>query len=58
MMGDIRAKALVRNFAGQWLYLRNLAAASPDARLFPDFDDNVRQAMQQETELFFESIVK
>jgi len=58
MMADPRSKALVNNFAGQWLYLRNLAAATPDARLFPDFDDNVRQAMQQETELFFESIVR
>ena len=45
------------NFAGQWLYLRNLAAASPDARLFPDFDDNLRQAFRRETELFVESIV-
>jgi mono/diheme cytochrome c family protein len=58
MMADARSKALVTNFAGQWLYLRNLAAASPDPRLFPDFDENVRQAMQQETELFFQSIVK
>jgi hypothetical protein len=58
MMADRRSKSLVRNFAGQWLYLRNLAASAPDARLFPDFDDNVRQAMLQETELFFESIVK
>jgi hypothetical protein len=58
MMADTRAKALIENFAGQWLYLRNLAAATPDARLFPDFDDNVRQAMLHETELFFESIVK
>ena len=58
MVADPRSKALVRNFSGQWLYLRNLAASVPDARLFPDFDDNVRQAMQQETELFFESIVK
>ena len=51
-------EALVTNFAGQWLYLRNLAAASPDARLFPDFDDNLRQAFRRETELFFESIVQ
>jgi hypothetical protein len=58
MMADPRSKALVTNFAGQWLYLRNLAAVVPDARLFPDFDDNLRQAMRQETELFFESIVK
>jgi hypothetical protein len=58
MTADPRSKALVSNFAGQWLYLRNLAASAPDARLFPDFDDNVRQAMLQETELFFENIVK
>jgi mono/diheme cytochrome c family protein len=58
MMADPRSKALVTNFAGQWLYLRNLAAVVPDARLFPDFDDNLRQAMRQETELFFENIVR
>jgi mono/diheme cytochrome c family protein len=58
MMADPKARALVTNFAGQWLYLRNLTTAFPDARLFPDFDDNVRQAMRQETELFFESVVK
>ena len=53
LLADPRTKALINNFAGQWLYLRNLAASTPDARLFPDFDDNVRQAMQRETELFF-----
>jgi hypothetical protein len=58
MMADSRSRALVTNFAGQWLYLRNLAATVPDPRLFPDFDDNLRRSMQQETELFFESIVK
>jgi hypothetical protein len=58
LMADARSTALISNFAGQWLYLRNLAAAIPDARLFPDFDDNVRQAMQKETELFFGSIVR
>ena len=58
MLADPRAQALVTNFAGQWLYLRNLAAANPDARMFPDFDDNLRQAFRRETELFFESIVK
>jgi mono/diheme cytochrome c family protein len=57
MLADPRAQALVTDFAGQWLYLRNLAAQSPDARLFPDFDDNLRQAFRQETELFFGSIV-
>ena len=45
------------NFADQWLYLRNLAAATPDPRMFPDFDDNLREAIRRETELFFESIV-
>jgi hypothetical protein len=58
MLRDPRAKALVENFAGQWLYLRNLAAVSPDARLFPDFDDNLRQSMRRETELLFQSIVQ
>jgi len=58
MLADPKADALVTNFASQWLYLRNLAAASPDARQFPDFDDNLRQAFRRETELFFESIVK
>src|SRR5262249_36168991 len=58
MLSDPRAEALVTNFAEQWLYLRNLASVSPDARLFPDFDDNLRQAMRRETELFFESIVR
>jgi mono/diheme cytochrome c family protein len=58
MMSDARSKSLVTNFAGQWLYLRNLPAATPDARLFPDFDENLRQAMQRETELFFESVIR
>jgi len=57
MLADERADALVTNFAGQWLYLRNLAASSPDARLFTDFDDNLRQAFRRETELFFGSII-
>jgi hypothetical protein len=48
----------VTNFAGQWLYLRNLAAVSPDVRTFPDFDENLRQAFRRETELLFESILK
>jgi hypothetical protein len=58
MLADPRSEALVTNFGGQWLYLRNLAAQNPDARAFPDFDDNLRQAFRRETELFFESIVK
>ena len=58
MLADPRAAALVANFAGQWLYLRNLDAVSPDPRTFPEFDDNLRQAFRQETELLFESILK
>jgi hypothetical protein len=58
MLADDRAHAIVTNFAGQWLHLRNLDATTPDARLFPDFDDNLRQAMRQETELFFECVVR
>src|SRR4029077_3189880 len=58
MLADPRSEALVTNFAEQWLYLRNLASASPDARLFPDFDDNLRQSLRRETELFFESIMR
>jgi len=58
MLADSRAKSLVNNFGDQWLYLRNLDAFSPDLRLFPDFDDNLRQAFRTETELFFESIVR
>ena len=58
MLADPRSEALVTNFAGQWLYLRNLAAVSPNARQFPDFDDNLRQAFRRETELFFQSIVR
>ena len=58
MLADSRSSALVENFAAQWLYLRNLTAANPDPRLFPDFDDNLRQALRRETELFFQSIVQ
>ena len=58
MLADNRSRALVTNFAGQWLYLRNLSSTTPDMRLFPDFDDNLRQAFRQETELFFESILR
>jgi hypothetical protein len=58
MLADPRAQSLVTNFADQWLYLRNLSASVPDARLYPDFDDNLRQAMRRETELLFESVMK
>jgi hypothetical protein len=58
LLADERSRSLVSNFAGQWLYLRNLEAVVPDMRLFPDFDDNLRQAFRRETELFFESIIR
>jgi hypothetical protein len=58
MLADPRSRALVDNFAEQWLYLRNLASTTPDMRAFPDFDDNLRQAFRRETELFFESIMR
>ncbi len=58
MLADPKARALITNFAGQWLYLRNLEAFTPDVRAYTDFDDNLRQALRQETELFVESIFK
>ena len=58
MLADPRSEALTTNFTSQWLYLRNLAAAEPNLRLFPDFDDNLRQGFRRETELFFQSIVQ
>jgi hypothetical protein len=57
MLADPRAETLVTNFAAQWLYLRNLPAVSPNFIAFPDFDDTLRRAMRQETELFFGSII-
>lgn len=58
MLADARSRMLVTNFADQWLYLRNLSSTTPDMRLFPDFDDNLRQAFRKETELFVESIMR
>ncbi len=57
MLADPRAHSLATNFAGQWLYLRNLDTARPNLRRYPDFDDNLRRAMRRETELLFASIV-
>jgi hypothetical protein len=55
MLADPRSQALVKNFAGQWLYLRNIARISPDTSTFPNFDENLRQALAKETELLIES---
>ena len=58
MLKDPRSKALVENFAGQWLQLRNLESAQPDPDRFPDFDEPLREAMRRETELFFRWILE
>jgi mono/diheme cytochrome c family protein len=58
MLADPRSHALVDNFAGQWLYLRNLERAMPDVIDFSDWDDNLRQSFARETELFFASMVR
>jgi hypothetical protein len=58
MLVDPKSTALVSNFAGQWLELRNLKSVQPNSDEFPDFDDNLRRALQRETELFFESMIR
>ena len=58
MLDDEKAVNLVDNFASQWLHLRNLESIVPDLRLYPDFDDNLRQSFRKETELFFESVMR
>ena len=58
MLQDERSRSLVENFAAQWLYLRNLDRLTPDRRLFPDFDDNLRHAMRRETELLLDRVVR
>ena len=59
MLADARSQAFAENFAGQWLYLRDLLAVKrPDDRLFPDFDEGLRRAMATETELFFGAMIR
>jgi len=58
MLADPRSFNLASNFAGQWLRLRNLTSVDPNVRLYPDFDDNLRQAFRTETELFVDSVVR
>jgi hypothetical protein len=58
MLADPKSQALVENFAGQWLQLRDIAKINPDVELFPNFDFQLRTAMERETELFFESIMR
>jgi hypothetical protein len=58
MIADLRADAFVANFAGQWLYLRNLDAVIPVQSIFPNFDDTLREGLRRETELFFASVLR
>jgi hypothetical protein len=57
MIADPKSEALITNFTGQWLNVRSMKASEPVVNLFPDFDDNLRNAFQRETELFFDSVV-
>ena len=58
MLADRHSEAFVTNFAGQWLFLRNLQAVVPVQNVFPDFDDTLRQSFRRETELFVDSLVR
>ncbi len=58
MMADPRSASLVTNFAEQWLYLRDLDAKKPNELLFPDFDESLRSAFRQETDLFLDSVLR
>ena len=58
MLADSRSRALVNNFAEQWLYLRDVQAKRPDTATFPNFDEGLRQAFQKESELFIDSIMR
>jgi len=58
MLADRRSRALVDNFAGQWLYLRDLDQVRPDPDIFPDFDTSLKQCFRRETELFFADILR
>ena len=58
MLSDPKSAALVDNFSGQWLFLRNMRSVKPDPIAFPEFDGNLREAFQQETQLWFDSQVR
>ncbi|MCA9136773.1 MAG: DUF1592 domain-containing protein [Planctomycetales bacterium] len=58
MLADPRSRSLLDNFADQWLYLRNLPTITPDLRLFPDFDNNLRDAFAEETKLLFADVIR
>ncbi|MDA1371736.1 MAG: DUF1592 domain-containing protein [Proteobacteria bacterium] len=58
MMTDSRSSGFIENFVGQWLYLRNLDGIYPDPAAFPEFDENLREAFQKETELFIDDQIR
>ena len=58
MMSDSRSSGFIENFVGQWLYLRNLDGIYPDPAVFPEFDENLREAFQRETELFIDDQIR
>jgi mono/diheme cytochrome c family protein len=58
LLAEPRSKSLVTNFAFQWLKMRGLDDIDPDAVLFPNFDDGLREAFRREMELFVESILR
>ena len=58
MIDDPRSESFVKNFTGQWLNVRGMAASEPVVEMFPDFDSTLRDAFQTEIEMFFESIIK
>jgi hypothetical protein len=58
MMADPRSQALVKNFTGQWLFLRNIAGILPDTTAFPNFDENLREALRTETEMLLDSTLR
>ena len=58
MLADPKSQAFVDNFVGQWLQLRNLKTKQPNSHEFPDFDDNLRRALDTELEMFFASILR
>ncbi len=58
MLADPRSSALVENFVGQWLLLRNIPSVTPDPNIFPTFDENLREAFRRESELFVEHVMR
>jgi hypothetical protein len=58
MLADRRSRALVANFGGQWLWVRNIRLHQPDPIVFPEFDENLRQALGREIQLFLDSQIR